>query len=183
MPNPFDQDLGEADTRRGLLNETAPGGAGALALSGCGRSAADDEPGGSPQERTATSRRGDVELLLAAHAMELEEHAAYDGRRGAVQARFARIEREHADRLARALRDLGAPDPPGSSHAPQGRDPLDAEGRAIAFYLDMLPKVYDAKLRVLIGSILAVESEQLAVLRELAGQRPAPDAFVYGFQS
>ena len=164
--------------RRGFL-----AGAGALALSGCGRSPGEDEPGGSPPERTATSRRGDIELLQAAHAMELEEFAAYDARRDAVQVRFAGLEQEHAARLARALRDLGAPEPPGTSRPPQGRAPLEAENRSIAFYLDMLPKVYDAKLRSLIASILVVESEQLAVLLEQAGEPPAPEPFVYGVPS
>lgn len=162
--------------RRGFL-----AGAGALALAGCGRSPGEDEPGGSPPERTATSRQGDIELLQAAHAMELEEARAYNGRRGAVFERFARIEFDHAQELVSALDALGAR--PAGSPAAAAADPLDAENRAIAFYLDMLPKVYDAKLRSLIASILVVESEQLAVLRENAGEPAAPDPFVYGVPS
>ena len=153
-------------------------GAGVLALSGCGRSPGEDEPGGAPEDRTATSRRGDIELLQAAHAMELEEARAYNGRGGGLHARFARIEAEHAQKLVEALEARDAK--PGPAPAAGAREPLDAEARAIAFYLDMLPKIYDAGLRTMIASILVVESEQLAALREREGQRPAPDAFVYG---
>lgn len=158
-------------------------GAGALVLSGCGRSAQEDEPGGAPPERSSTSRQGDIELLQAAYEMELEEYAAYDARRDEVQERFARVEAGHADSLGKALRDLGAPEPSGGTHPPQGRAPLEAEARAIAFYLDMLPKLYDPQLRTLVASILTVESQQLAVLRAQAGEPPAPDAFVYGAAS
>jgi hypothetical protein len=156
--------------RRGFL-----AGATALALSGCGRSAGDDEPGGKPQERTATSRRGDIELLQAALLMELEQQAVHeDG--------FRDIERVHAARLTEALRALGA-EPSSQVSTQVVSDATEVEGRAIAFYLDMLPKVYDAKLRSLIASILVVEAEQLAELRARAGRPPAPDAFVYGFQA
>ena len=141
-------------------------GAGALAVAGCGRSAADDEPGGTPPDRTATSRQGDVELLQA--ALGYEQQARNPG------------DETHAERLREALRELDAdPAPTTPAHRPPA-DAADAASVAIAFYLDMLPKLYDAGLRRLVASILVADSERLAVLRERAGQRPAPDAFVYG---
>jgi hypothetical protein len=141
---------------------------------GCGRAATDDAPGGAPPLRVTTSRQGDIELLQAAHAMELAELAVAEGA-------HAGIERAHAERLAQALRDLGAepgPGPSGGTLAPD--DPQVAESVVIAFYLDMLPKVYDAELRKLVASILVVEGQQLAAARSRAGSEPAPDAFVYG---
>lgn len=149
--------------RRGLL-----AGAAVLALSGCGRSAAEDEPGGSPPERSATSRQGDIELLRAALGMEQQERNPRD--------------RAHAERLREALRERGADPAPIAPPEPPPADRAEAAGRAVAFYLDMLPKLYDEKLRSTIASILVVESQQLAALRAREGQRAAPDAFVYGFQ-
>ena len=147
--------------RRGFL-----AGAAALAVTGCGRTATEDDPGGAPQERTVTSRQGDVELLQAALGLEQQERNPHD--------------RAHAERLRKELRDRGAEPAPTPPTAPPPRDPAGAAALAIAFYLDMLPKVYDPKLRTLVASILVVESEQLAALRERDGQRAAPDAFVYG---
>lgn len=144
-------------------------GAAALAVSGCGRSATEDEPGGAPEDRAATSREGDVELLQAALGYEQQERNPHD--------------RAHAERLRRELRDRGAEPEPTTPAEPPAEDSAEAAGRAIAFYLDMLPKVYDADLRRLIASILVVESQQLAALREREGLQPAPDPFVYGFQA
>ena len=149
--------------RRGFL-----AGAGALAISGCGRSPEQDDPGGAPQERTATSRQGDIELLQAALGYEQQERNPHD--------------REHAERLRQALAELKAdPKPVTPAHAP-AKDAAEAAAVSIAFYLDILPKLYDKELRKLVASILVVESEQLAVLREREGQSPAPDAFVHGSQ-
>ena len=149
--------------RRALL-----AGAGALALAGCGRSPEEDEPGGSPQDRTATSRQGDVELLRAALGYEQQERNPHDA--------------AHAQELRDALADLKAGTAPiAPSHEPAA-DPAEAAAVIIAFYLDILPKLYDKELRKLVASILVVESEQLAALREREGRPPAPDAFVYGTQ-
>ena len=149
--------------RRALL-----AGAGALALAGCGRSPEQDDPGGAPQERTATSRQGDIELLQAALGYEQQERNPHDG--------------EHAERLRAALADLKAEPTPTSPSHPPPSDAAEFAAVSLAFYLDILPKLYDKELRKLVASILVVESEQLAVLREREGQRPAPDAFVYGSQ-
>ena len=150
--------------RRALL-----AGAGALVVAGCGRSPEEDEPGGAPRARTATSRQGDVELLQAALGYEQQERNPHD--------------RVHAERLREALIDLKAePRPTPPAHAPAS-DAAEAAAVSLAFYMDILPKLYDKELRKLIASILVVESEQLAALREREGQRPAPDAFVYGSPS
>ena len=143
--------------RRGLL-----AGAAAFAVSGCGTSASEDEPGGSPPERSATSRQGDIELLQAALAMEL----AGTGKHDLAQ----------ADRLRELLLERKA-EPTG--------EPEDAPvppGRALAFYLDMLPKLYDEGLRSSIATILVVDSSQLAAERLEGGEDALADAFVYGEQ-
>ena len=148
--------------RRGFL------AAGALAMAGCGRSPAEEEPAGTAPDRTATSRQGDVELLQAALGFEQQERNPHD--------------RGHAQRLREELLDLDAePEPVAPADAPPA-DAADAAAGGIAFYLDILPKLYDADLRKLIASFVVAESERLAVLRERAGQRPAPDAFVRGMQ-
>jgi rubrerythrin len=165
-------------------------GATALALSGCGRKATDDTPGGAPRVRT-TSELGDIELFTAAHALELSDARRYEalaaGSSGALKSmyeQFRRIELDHAARAARAITDLGGrvpePDPEAGATT---RDAQELEGNAIAFYVDMLPKVYAPKLRPVVASILAVEAEQLAQLRAMDAQSPAPDAFVYGFKT
>lgn len=160
--------------RRGLL-----AGAAVLALSGCGKTG--DDPGGAPPSLSATSVEGDIELLQAAYQQEIHDASVYQALKNEP---FAKIEEAHADRIAEALDKLGAtPDPPPSDFDPTGADPQAIEGNAIAFYLDMLPKVYDAKLRTVIASILAVEAEQLAVLRDEDGASALTDAFVYGFKS
>lgn len=157
--------------RRGLL-----AGAAATALSGCGVSEGDDEPGGAPADRSTTSREGDIELLRAAAVSEAAAAAAYGDHP------FARIERAHLDRINRARDRLGDRGDSGFT-AEAERDPQAIEGDAIAFYLDLLPKLYDPELRTLIASILVVEAEQLAELRAAEGRDPAPDAFVYGFKA
>jgi rubrerythrin len=57
---------------------------------------------------------------------------------------------------------------------------MGVEQIAIAQYLDLIPKLSSQNLRGTFASILAVEAEHLAVLREEAGQDPVPDAFVRG---
>ena len=147
--------------RRALL-----AGAAAFVLSGCGRSPTQDEPGGAPQDRTATSRQGDVELLQGALGYEQQERNPHD--------------RAHAEKLREALRELEAEPAPTAPPGPPPASADEAASVAIAYYLDILPKLYDTEIRKLVASILVVESEQLAALRERDGQRPAPDAFVYG---
>ena len=149
--------------RRALL-----AGAGALVVAGCGRSPEDDEPGGSPQDRTATSRQGDVELLQAALGYEQQERNPHD--------------RAHAEALRDALADLKADATPTPPAHPPAADAAEAAAISLGFYLDILPKLYDKELRKLVASILVVEGEQLAVARSRAGSEPAPEAFVYGTQ-
>jgi rubrerythrin len=166
-------------------------GATALALSGCGRKAADDTPGGAPAVRT-TSELGDIELFTAAHALELSDARRYEtlaaaagGAEKRTYEEFRRIELDHASRVARAIADLGGKAPVGDpgTAGTGSRDAQELEGNAIAFYIDMLPKVYAPKLRSVVASILAVEAEQLAQLRALSSENPSPDAFVYGFKT
>jgi rubrerythrin len=174
--------------RRGLL-----AGAASLALAGCARTTAtEDEAGGAPPERSATSRQGDIELLRGALALVAGVATAYEqlaksapARQRETFRRFAGHGDEHITRISRAVQDLGGDPEVGWVEYPaDGENAVDGaiglEARAIAFYLDMLPKLHDADLRTMIASILTVNAGQLAFLRGLAGEPPAPEAFVYG---
>lgn len=160
-----------------------------LTLAGCGRAATEDAPGGAPPARATTSEQGDIELLQRAYSEELASAELYallasraGGSRDALLRRFEGVERAHARRIATALRARDT----APKALPLSLDETDAqlaEGRAIAFYLDLLPKIYDPRLRSVLTTILTVEAEQLAVLRAREGQAPATGPFVYGFRS
>lgn len=160
---------------------------------GCGDGApeiieVDDGGEGGPER--------DVELLDAALDLELVSVAAYRGalprigrgRRPAGTA-FLEHELEHAERLRRAIRDLGGrPSRPKAVYEVPGlrseRAALEylaqIERTAIASYLDRLPRLSDPSLRATVGSILTAESEHLGVLLAELGQDPSPEAFVTG---
>lgn len=170
--------------RRGFL-----AGAAGLTLAGCGRTPAEDAPGGAPPERATTSVLGDIELLQRAYSEEIASAGVYgqlaagaSGARRGIFRRFEQIERAHARRIATALRDRDTRPEPLALSLEEGDAQL-TEGRAIAFYLDLLPKIYDPALRSALTSILTVEAEQLAVLRTREGLAGATDPFVYGFRS
>jgi hypothetical protein len=137
---------------------------------------------------------GDVGIVRRLIALEDETAAVYQasgmvlrGRERALAQRFLTQERAHARRLRQALRQLGSATsgpkrgealPPPRSHA-AAREAIDmAEQRAIAAYLDALPKLSEAGLRLLAGAILTVQAEHLAAFALVRGEPPAPAAFV-----
>jgi rubrerythrin len=166
-------------------------------LAACGSN--DDESNGIATETGAeesTASSADVAIVNQALATEQRAVAAYhaaalrltgDLRRTAQT--FESQEREHADALSKAVLALGAT--PAAAHDRYALPALDSdeavlrftmgiEDIAIAQYLDLIPKLSSANLRGTFASILTVEAQQLAVLREEAGRQPVPDAFVGG---
>jgi rubrerythrin len=182
--------------RRGFL--VVSGGAlAAGVLAACG-SSNDEESGIATETGTeqSTSAEADVAILNQALGLEQRIVAAYQTastrlhgtlRRTAEQ--FGGQEREHAEALSQAVTQLGA--------SPQGaqdryalpslpdevavlRFVLGVEDTLAAQYLDLIPKLSSPNLRATFASILTVEGEHVAVLREKLGQDAIPDAFVRG---
>jgi len=134
-------------------------------------------------------------LQLARRTALAYEWAAGSGRLeppvARVAARFAAQEAEHAAALRTALEALGGALPPRPGTVPG----LDAvrdgrafaafaarlERRAIAGYVDAVRGLTDPGLLATVASIVAVDGQQLAVLRGLAGAvAPVTIAFETG---
>ena len=181
-------------SRRRLLRVSAAGvaaGSGLL-VAGCGDDTKSPFAATAPDE----SDDADVEILNFALDLELEAVAAYKAAAGALAGAalsaaklFLEQEQEHADALAAAIKDAdGTPNRPKRSYEfarlpsrPAAlRFATDLENRAIAAYIDALPKLGRGDLRATVASILANEAQHLAVLRDVLGEDPAPDAFVTG---
>ncbi len=139
----------------------------------------------------------DVEILNGALDLELMAVAAY--KTGAAQMTgsvlqigklFLEQEQEHADGLARAIKDAdGVPNRAKSSYdfpvlRTQAdaalRFALDIEHTAIAAYIDALPKFSDPDLRATAAAIITSEAEHAAVLADALGRNPVPSAYVTG---
>ena len=184
-------------TRRRLIAGVGTGAAGAFALllSGCGASSAAKEAGDlygqASEERSADAAMLDaaldIELALARVYRTIEPHVS--GAARALVRRIAAQEDEHATSLRKAIQGLGGV-PIVSPVAPVGapRSAADAlqlasreENRAIAFYVDALPKLStDNKLRAPVVAIMTNEAEHLALLARALGTTAAPQAFVQG---
>jgi rubrerythrin len=182
--------------RRAFLAAAGTALAGGV-LTACGSS--DDDSSGIATETGAeqsTAASADVAILNQALAVEQRAVAVYHaaaqhlgGARRVTAQHFEGQEREHADALAQAVMALGAtPATARDRYAiPSLGDPdavlrfaMGIEQIAIAQYLDLIPKLSSQNLRGTFASILAIEAEHLAVLRQEAGEEPAPDAFVRG---
>jgi rubrerythrin len=184
-------------TRRRLIAGVGTGAAGALAvlLSGCGASSAAKEAGDlygqASEERNADAAMLDaaldVELALARVYKAIEPQVSGAARE--LVRRIAAQEDEHAVSLRKAIQGLGGV-PIVSPVTPVGapRSAADAlqlatreENRAIAFYVDALPKLStDNKLRAPIAAIMTNEAEHLALLARALGTTATPQAFVRG---
>jgi len=140
------------------------GAAGTLVLAaGCGSEAA------------RTPEPSDAEVLDALLARELAVPALSAP---AAAALLAHQDAQHARRLRRALRALGAIPPPGAP--PPGDDPelvLARKQEMVFACLDALPRLRAPGLRELVMGLAASEAEHLAELRAALGREPVPDAF------
>jgi rubrerythrin len=180
------------------------GGIGAVALlAGCGD---DEENQGvgpisgeratGPGDEHAGEGSHDITVLNEALDFEHQSVAAYTaaaraltGPAAVAARRFRDHEREHAQTLARVLRDLGAkPNAARESYAfPRLREQAQVlrfaeamENAAIAKYIDSIPRLNDPEVRATGASIMANEAEHLAVLHQQLGERTVPEPFVEG---
>ena len=103
--------------------------------------------------------------------------------------RLLEQEREHADALGDAIRQLGGtPNPPRASYAfPPLRTQARAlrfatqvENTAIAAYIDSLPRLASPDLRGTAAAILTDEAEHLSVVLGALGRPQLTGAFVTG---
>jgi bacterioferritin (cytochrome b1) len=179
-------------SRRRFLQTSGAVGASAVVLSACG---GDDNKTGVGNG-AAEQDKADVEVLNGTLDLELMVLAAYKAgaallKAGALQTvkGFLEQEQEHADALAKAIRDAGGtPNRAKSSYElPKLRSQRDMlmfavrfENTAIAAYIDALPKLSKGDLRATVASILTNEAQHVAVLRGELDLAPAPDAFVTG---
>lgn len=190
--------------RRRLLGATATALAGswAAALVACGSQGNEGETGGGALSQTTelqprgTAGSDDVAVLNSSLDLENMAVAAYGALapalRGGARATARRVleqEREHADGLARAIRQLGgAPNQPRTSYElPTLRSQSQAlrfaaelENTTIAAYIDSLPRLSSPDLRGTAAAILTDEAEHLSVVLGAQGRQPLPSAFVTG---
>lgn len=187
--------------RRRLLQATGAALTGSVAasLAACGSGGGGS--GGVPATTTELEPQGsagsrDVTILNSSLDLENMAIAAYQAAlpllRGSVLAAGRRVldqEREHADGLAQAIRQLGgAPNKPRARYelprlrGEEGalRFAVDVENTAIAAYMDSLPQLMSPDLRGTAAAILTDEAEHLAVLLGSLGRPQAPQALVTG---
>ncbi len=175
-------------SRRRLLGVLGAGALGA-GLAGCGSSASGPAPA-SGHEPT-----DDLEVLNGGLEVEHQAIAAYSamlahltGPSATFARRIREQERAHVDALTAVVREFGWTPESAPAAAPTRRVRTssaalallcDVENRAIAYYVDALPKI-TSPLRHVLAGIVANEAEHLAVLRLQRGTRAAPDALVWG---
>jgi rubrerythrin len=138
---------------------------------------------------------GDAAILNSALDLEEIAIAAYraglprlDGDLAATGRHFLEQEREHAEALRGAIRDLGGrPNRSRPAELPQLRDgravlrfAAELERTFVAAYLDMLPRLHTKELRRSAAAILTNEAEHIAVIEAALGEEPARSAFVTG---
>jgi len=184
-----DQFLRDPVSRRRFFAMSGVGVAGGSAafLAACG----DDD-----EESFAAN---DVEILNGALGLEFTAVAAYEagapfleGELKDVGATFLAQEQEHVDGLTAAVRDLGgtaavAKEMYDFPTLRNQRDVLrfanELENKAVAAYLDAVPKLSTGDLRRTVYTIVANEAEHISVLLGALEQPQVPQAFVTGSAS
>ena len=148
------------------------------------------------QEQGAGTPEDDVAILNDALSLELTAIEAYtragpllSGVVAALANDFLGQEREHADALTRAIKDLGG-EPTTTKEQLDFSDitrPQDAlqfannvENFAIAAYIGAIPKLSSPDLRTTAAQILTNEAEHVTVLQAALGNPPVASAFVSG---
>ena len=147
-------------------------GGSALLLAGCG---------GRPARELAGSP-ADLPLLGAAFEIERSQIVLYEagarlvsGREAALVQTILGHERDHAEALAEAIRELGGrPAVPRAAAAyarniPRGRDAwrrhaIQSEQRWTAAYAAAIPKLVNPRLRATFGAMMTTESEHAVAL-------------------
>jgi len=159
-----------------------------LLLAGCG----------SRQAAMAADPSADVNILNAALGAEQEAVAAYQlGAESGLLTKpvldlavqFQGHHKEHADELAKTVRDLGGepveplaryefPTDQLKSEADVLRFAAGLEKGAVSAYLGAVPLFEERALAKAAASILGDEAMHWAVLRQALGENPVPMAFV-----
>lgn len=184
-----DQFLRDPVSRRRFFAMSGVGVAGGSAafLAACG----DDDQGGV--------KASDVEILNNALALEFTSVKAYEagapllkGELKDVGETFLAQEQEHVDGLTAAVNDLGgtaavAKDAYDFPSLRTQKDVLtfanELENKAVAAYVDAVPKLSTGDLRRTVYTIVATEAEHISVLLGALKQPQVPQAFVTGSAS
>jgi rubrerythrin len=171
-------------SRRGFLGAAAGGAA--VVLGGCGSR---DPNAGDETASNLELLNGMLDLEHLSVAAYTTSAIALHGSRARMGRRFRDQELEHVKRLSDAVRELGGTPnmrrkaydfPELRTDRQVMRFAVDLESTAVAAYLDALPRLTDPSLRAAVASIVCVEAEQIAALRDELGLEPVPDAFVTG---
>lgn len=157
---------------------------------------------GRPALAAEHSKSGDVasdiRILNTALGAELEAIAAYGVGAGSgllqkpileVAVQFQGQHREHAELLAQTVRKLGGQPAEAKSRYDFPTDKLQTQNDVLAFaaslergavsaYLGAVPLFQERDLARAAASILGDEAMHWAILRQVLGQNPVPEAFV-----
>jgi len=172
-------------------------GGSAMFLTACG---GDDDTAPGKDAAGGRGEASDAAILNSALDLENTAIAAYGAgaallKGPALEAGelFLEQEREHANGLAQAIKDLGVtPNKPKSAGEYTAMFPklrnqkdvlefaVDLENTAVAAYIDALPKLKSRELRGTAAAIITNEAEHITVLLDALGQPAVPDAFVTG---
>ena len=153
--------VGRLSSRRGLLGAFGA----AVLLGGCGEESAPAPR--ADEQRGGPSSLADVALLDDALAAERRTVGVLPRAREHV----AVLEREIARAGGRARPAVGARVSVGAEAA---------AGELVAFYVDLLAKLAEPRLRVEVAALLSDAARALAQARAERGADPAPAAFVAG---
>lgn len=142
--------------------------------------------------------QADIRILNTALGAELEAIAAYGVAAGSgllqkpvldVAVRFQGQHREHADLLAQTVRRLGGNAVEARARYEFPTDGLKTQNDVLVFaaglergavsaYLGAVPLFHERELAKAAASILGDEAMHWAILRQVLGQDPVPEAFV-----
>ena len=177
-------------SRRAFLRGAGVGLAGGAAtvLAACG-----NKSSSAPSEDAAKADAATLNRVLDIEHMAI---AVYTAGAPLLKAdvlklgrQFLTQEKEHADKLEQVIRKLGGkPNRPESAYNfPSVTDQAGVlrlatmiENKAIAAYVDAIPKLSTGDLRATAASILTDDAEHLSVLLGAQGKPQVPDAFVIG---
>jgi hypothetical protein len=148
-------------SRRRFLGRAAGALVGGALIGGCGV----EEAGKSPPT--------DADVLEGLLRRELAAGAAVIG--SPLAELIDRQDHQHAERLA-ALVGVELIQR-GSQTAQDLSTALVRKQQAVYAYVEAVPRLVDAELRVVVMQLAASEAEHLAALRLAAGEEPVPDPF------
>jgi Ferritin-like domain len=159
-------------------------------LAGCGTA------GPTLRDLPPRAKRGDVELLNRALALERYTIAAYTagipllGHRSAnLSQAFLNDELAHAGELLGLIDAVGGTSIPRTDSYDLGHPRTAAEvlellhrleGRQLTIYLDLIPRLTPGRVRATVASIFASDAQHVSLLRLQLGSPAAPSPFVTG---